>query len=65
MDELQRMLGSARQADFDQEAAKRQLAKAASPRRRSAEPVAATPAPKPRRRGWLIAFVTRESRARA
>jgi hypothetical protein len=59
------MLGSARQADFDQEAANRQLAKAARPAGRSGEPVAASPAPKPKRRGWLLGFVTRDSRAQA
>ena len=59
------MLGSERQTDFDREAANRHLAKVARPAGRAAEPVAATPDPKPKRRSWFFALVTRESRARA
>jgi hypothetical protein len=65
VDELHRMLGSARAADFEQEAANRRLAKDARRGVRKDDAVAETPAPRPRHRGWFLAFLTRESRARA
>jgi hypothetical protein len=64
VDELHRMLGNARQSDFEREAANRHRAKDVRAGAGRAEPVAPTPPPQPKRRGWL-AFVTRASRAQA
>lgn len=65
MDELHRMLGSTREADFEQEAARRRLAKEARPAASVDKPVAPKSTPKAKARPWLLALVMRELRSRA
>ena len=59
------MLGSTREADFEQEAARRRLAKEARPAASVDRTVAQEPAPKAKPRSWFLALVTRELRGRA